>query len=1202
MITVAMLATIFAALSLPFAITIVANAFQSMIDYDKSITYGTNNAEEFMNNMHWFGMKYSCIGVILFAGGYVGTAFMNIAAINQVFKIREAYMRAAMNQDFTYYDEHSTGDLASKMTSDLIKLEDGIGDKLTATVYNLAIALGCIVMSLLKGWKLALLCLLTAPISFLLVGVTGALAHHLSKRAAVQTGLASAIAEEVLSSIRTVFAFNGQNTEVKRYSKPLAKARKIEIKKEFFTGLSMGFLFFCIFCSYALSFYFGIYLIINEPENYNADVMFSVFFGVMTGLGNLGMVGSLFTAFGSARGAGASIFQLIDNLPVINPLLERGIRPKQIYGNVELRNVWFDYPCRRTVPVLCGLSIEIRRGQSVALVGPSGCGKSTVISLISRYYDVTDGSVLIDGTDVRSLSVQWLRAQIGIVGQEPVLFNTSVLENIRYGREDATDAEITAAAKQANAHDFIMYLPKGYATLVGESGASLSGGQKQRIAIARALIRNPAILMLDEATSALDTTSEAKVQLALDQASQGRTTLIVAHRLSTIRRVDTIYVMNEGQVVERGSHMELVAKKGMYYNMLILQDPLAVAERDQNATVSREDLVSVTGTVLSTASTNSYKSFMSKEEVKGMAIGLSFWSVIKLNAPEWKSITVGCVCATAIGLAMPLFVLVFGDLFGSMADTQPEKLMLKVSHVSTVCIIIGIIMGLSHLIETLSFGIAGSYLTQRLRLRMFEHLLQQDVSYFDDRANSTGALCARLSGEASHVQGATGSRVGVILQGAASICLALTLAMLYEYRVGLVSLCFFPFVAIVVYFESQAVTQESFGNAKTLENSTKIAVETMLNIRTVVSLGREKQVLKEYTAQLRPALRPAKRTAHFRAVVAGLSRSIFNFINAAALTYGSHLIVSEGLPYKNIIITTQSLQIASSQGQNAFAYAPEIQKGINAASRAVALLNTRPKLKDPEVPAADPFVSDGQASFNDVIFKYPTRSNVKVLRRMDLEIESGKTIALVGESGCGKSTVIKLLQRFYDPDDGTVALDGTPIPQLRINEVRASFGLVAQEPVLFDRTIAENIAYGDNSRTPSQREIEDAAKRANIHNFIVGLPLGYDSNIGTKGVQLSGGQKQRVAIARALVRCPKILLLDEATSALDTESEKLVQAALDQAKVGRTCVTIAHRLSTVRDSDVICVLEHGRVAETGTHDQLMKIKKLYYHLHKRISS
>ncbi|XP_026327136.1 multidrug resistance protein 1-like isoform X4 [Hyposmocoma kahamanoa] len=1059
MITVAMLATIFAALSLPFAITIVANAFQSMIDYDKSITYGTNNAEEFMNNMHWFGMKYSCIGVILFAGGYVGTAFMNIAAINQVFKIREAYMRAAMNQDFTYYDEHSTGDLASKMTSDLIKLEDGIGDKLTATVYNLAIALGCIVMSLLKGWKLALLCLLTAPISFLLVGVTGALAHHLSKRAAVQTGLASAIAEEVLSSIRTVFAFNGQNTEVKRYSKPLAKARKIEIKKEFFTGLSMGFLFFCIFCSYALSFYFGIYLIINEPENYNADVMFSVFFGVMTGLGNLGMVGSLFTAFGSARGAGASIFQLIDNLPVINPLLERGIRPKQIYGNVELRNVWFDYPCRRTVPVLCGLSIEIRRGQSVALVGPSGCGKSTVISLISRYYDVTDGSVLIDGTDVRSLSVQWLRAQIGIVGQEPVLFNTSVLENIRYGREDATDAEITAAAKQANAHDFIMYLPKGYATLVGESGASLSGGQKQRIAIARALIRNPAILMLDEATSALDTTSEAKVQLALDQASQGRTTLIVAHRLSTIRRVDTIYVMNEGQVVERGSHMELVAKKGMYYNMLILQDPLAVAERDQNATVSREDLVSVTGTVLSTASTNSYKSFM-----------------------------------------------------------------------------------------------------------------------------------------------ATGSRVGVILQGAASICLALTLAMLYEYRVGLVSLCFFPFVAIVVYFESQAVTQESFGNAKTLENSTKIAVETMLNIRTVVSLGREKQVLKEYTAQLRPALRPAKRTAHFRAVVAGLSRSIFNFINAAALTYGSHLIVSEGLPYKNIIITTQSLQIASSQGQNAFAYAPEIQKGINAASRAVALLNTRPKLKDPEVPAADPFVSDGQASFNDVIFKYPTRSNVKVLRRMDLEIESGKTIALVGESGCGKSTVIKLLQRFYDPDDGTVALDGTPIPQLRINEVRASFGLVAQEPVLFDRTIAENIAYGDNSRTPSQREIEDAAKRANIHNFIVGLPLGYDSNIGTKGVQLSGGQKQRVAIARALVRCPKILLLDEATSALDTESEKLVQAALDQAKVGRTCVTIAHRLSTVRDSDVICVLEHGRVAETGTHDQLMKIKKLYYHLHKRISS
>ncbi|XP_022813968.1 multidrug resistance protein 1B-like [Spodoptera litura] len=1190
LISISILASLVAGVTLPYAITLVANVFQNMITYDKAVQAGTQDDEVFLSQMHEFGVTYSCVGVLLFICVYLGSALMNVTAINQVFKIREEYLTAALNQDFAYFDKNQTGDFASKMADDVIKLEEGIGDKVSSFTYSLTTAIGCIVMAMLKGWKLALLCLTTAPVTFILVGITGRIADRLYKKEAAETGRASSIAQEVLSSIRTVYSFNGQKKELERYKKPLAAAKKVYIQKEFFTGLSMAFLFFCIFCSYALSFYFGIYLVVNDPENYNADVMFSVFFGVMTALGNFGMVGSLVRSFGLARGAGAQIFNLLQNVPTINPLLDRGFKPHTAEGTIELKNVVFQYPSRPDVPVLKGVSLTVKRGQSVALVGHSGSGKSTIIQLISRYYDVVSGSVCVDNIDVRELSVRWLRSQIGLVRQEPVLFNNTVRENIRYGCEDATDAEIQAAAEQANAHFFIIKLPKGYDTLVGERGASLSGGQKQRIAIARALVRKPRLLLLDEATSALDTASEAKVQLALDKAAEGRTTLVVAHRLSTIRHVGLIYVFQDGEVVESGTHEELMANKGHYYEMVSIQEPDNLAAREEQ-TVLREE------SGASEASKEEQMVEPLEEDDSDKLPHISFWRVLAMKSQEWKWLLTGTVCSIVIGFSMPLFILVFGDLFGSMSESDPNKLMDKVKKVSTICILIGILMGTSNLIEAISFGIAGAHLTERLRTQMFEHLLQQHIGFFDERRNSTGALCAKLSAEAAYVQGATGQRIGTCLQGIGSVGLALVLAMLFEYRLGLVALCFLPLIIFVVVQQIKATRRESYGNAKALESSTKIAIEAVSNVRTVVCLGRERMFVREYVKQLAPALADAKRAAHCRGLVNGLSRSIFNFINAASLTYGGHLIVSEGVAYKNILITTQSLQMASGQAQNAFTFTPEFEKGVSAATRITVLLESKPEISDPATPLVSPFKSKGEASLEAVHFRYPTRPGVHVLRGLDLQIKRGKTIALVGRSGCGKSTVIQLLQRYYDPDSGAVCLDGIPLSGLTMSDARACFGLVSQEPVLFDYSIEENIAYGDYMRSPTHQEVIDAAKQANIHNFIISLPQGYDTNIGAKGMQLSGGQKQRVAIARALIRHPQILLLDEATSALDTESEKVVQEALDAATAGRTCITIAHRLSTIRDADLICVVNKGRVAEAGTHQQLLDLKGLYYDLH-----
>ncbi|CAH2096061.1 unnamed protein product [Euphydryas editha] len=1178
----------------PINTLLFSSLLQSMVNYGVSVVIGQPQPDVFLDAITEFAIYNSVVGAILVIFSYLATVLMNIAAFNQVYRIRQEYLKAALNQDFEYFDTHQTGDFATKMTDDVVKLEDGIGEKLANFIFYQAAFVSSVLMALIRGWKLALLCLISFPVTLFLVGLSGLIASRLSKKEAVASGKAGSVAEEVLSSIRTVYAFSGQTKEVERYDTYLAESRKINIKKGFFNGMAMGLLFFCIFCAYAMSFWFGYRLMVDEPENYDVDTMISVFFGVMMGSANFGISSTLMEVFGVARGAGAQIFNLIDNIPSINPLLNRGVVPSSIEGNIELKNVVFHYPSRPDVPILKGVNISVQRGQSVALVGHSGCGKSTIIQLISRYYDVVDGCVSIDGNDVRNVSVRWLRAQIGLVGQEPVLFNTTVRENIRYGREDATDEDIEKVARQANAHEFIIKLPLGYDTLVGERGASLSGGQKQRIAIARALVRNPRILLLDEATSALDTSSEAKVQKALDKAQEGRTTIVVAHRLSTIRNVDKIYVFKSGNVVECGSHDELMSNKGHYYDMVMLQASPDINDTDKHNVLDR------TVSVLSEKDEEQpVETQVTQIDTTVEVPDVSFAQVVKLNAPEWKSITAASISSLVSGFAMPLLAVILGDFVGILSNPDTEMVTAEVRRYALIFVGVGVFSGITNFITVSMYGVAGEYLTNRLRKLMFEKLLQQEIGFFDDKNNSTGALCARLAGEASAVQGATGQRIGTVLQAVGTFSFALGVSLYYEWRLGLVALAFVPFMAAVLYKQGRMVTAESFGTAKTMESSSKVAVEAVINVRTVASLGRETTFLEEYAKLLMPALIIAKQSCHWRGIVFGLSRGLFNFIYSAVLYYGGNLMVYEGVPYDTVLKSAQTLLMGSSSATQAFAFAPNFQKGLKAAGRVIVILNRQSKIADPAQPAIENFNGTGEASLQNVQFKYPTRPLIQVLKNFNLEIESGKTIALVGASGCGKSTIIQLLERYYDPDEGIVAQNGIPLPKLRLVDVRQSIGFVQQEPILFDRTIRENIAYGDNSKEFNMDDIIAAAKQANIHNFVVSLPMGYDTNIGSKGTQLSGGQKQRVAIARALIRRPKMLLLDEATSALDTESEKVVQEALDAAKAGRTCVMIAHRLSTVRDADAICVLNEGRLAERGTHAELVQLKGLYYNLNRR---
>jgi ATP-binding cassette subfamily B (MDR/TAP) protein 1 len=417
---------------------------------------------------------------------------------------------------------------------------------------------------------------------------------------------AGAIAEEVLAGIRTVVAFGGERKEIARYEDHLRGARRSGILRGMMTGASGGLTFGIMFAMYGLGFWYGVKLIMDDRESeacrqcppldydcaancvrYNAKALLTVFFSVLIGGFQLGQTAPYTEALTMAMSAAGAVYRIIDRVPAIDSSSAAGARDLPVRGNISFRKICFAYPARPDVPVLANFSLEVPAGKTVALVGASGCGKSTCIQLVQRFYDPPPpceddggkkggsdgggGAVLLDGRDLRELNIGWLRSQIGVVSQEPVLFDCSLRENILLGNPAATEADIVAACQQANAWAFIQQLPAGLDTLVGERGAQLSGGQKQRIAIARAIVRNPPILLLDEATSALDNESEAVVQAALDAARSGRTTIVVAHRLTTIRTADLIVAIDQGQVQEMGSHEELMAKEGLYYRLVMRQ-------------------------------------------------------------------------------------------------------------------------------------------------------------------------------------------------------------------------------------------------------------------------------------------------------------------------------------------------------------------------------------------------------------------------------------------------------------------------------------------------------------------------------------------------------------------------------------------------------------------------------------------------------
>ncbi|XP_055537429.1 multidrug resistance protein homolog 49-like [Wyeomyia smithii] len=1154
-----------------------------------------------------YGLGAFTVSAVQFLSCALSIDMINRSANRQISRIRKLFLKAVLRQDMTWYDLNSDDSFAVRITDDLDKLREGIGEKLSIFTYLAMSFVISGIISFFYGWKLTLVMLSCTPIIILSVAVVANMQSTLTEKELKAYSSAGAVAEEVLSSIRTVVAFGGERKELDRYKSRLTFAEENGRKKGLFSGIGGGIMWFIVYSCYALAFWYGISLILEDrgkdTKEYTPAVLMIVLFGVLAGAYNLGLSSPHLEAFSAAKGSAASIFSVIDRIPAIDSLGDCGLRPTTCTGNIKFTDVQFQYPSRSDVQVLQGFDLTVEAGKTVALVGPSGCGKSTCLQLIQRLYDPMDGYVTIDGVKISELNINWLRSCIGVVGQEPVLFGTSIAENIRYGNPAASQSDIEAAAKIANCHSFITKLPDGYNTVIGERGAQVSGGQKQRIAIARALVRNPKILLLDEATSALDPSSEKRVQDALEKASRGRTTLVVSHRLSTITNADKIVFIDKGVVAEQGTHEQLMAKRGLYYNLVIASGDLQQDDERNAPEEKKPNLVRLKSTC-SNEDDNSddeadvIKSAEAIKEDNESAYPVSVMRLLKLNAAEWPYILFGCVAAVVVGASCPLFAVLFGEMYGILSVADPEYVKAEGNFYSILFLVLGVTTGIGTFFQTFLFNIAGARLTTRLRQKSFKAIISQEMAWFDESNNAVGALCARLSGDCSSVQGATGTRVGSLLQSGAAICIGIGISFYYSWNLTLVSTIAILISIIAIMLESRFVEPSALKEKQRLESAIKLASEAISNIRTVASLCQEPYILERYDKEIAKVDIACKKKTRLRGTVFAIGQVMPFLCYGLSLSYGGKLVSDGDVLYKDVIKVSEALIFAAWMLSQALAYAPNVSSAMLSAGRLMKLLDRIPNIyisSSSSRPLSQNL--EGNIEYSNVEFRYPTRPTAPILQGLSMQIKKGTTIALVGPSGCGKSTCIQMLLRYYDPDNGKVDVDGISTIDFQLSRIRAQLGLVSQEPVLFDRTIAENIAYGDNSRDIPMSEIINAAKMANIHEFIVNLPKGYETSLGSKGAQLSGGQKQRVAIARALIRNPRVLLLDEATSALDNQSEKIVQNALDQARQGRTCIIIAHRLTTIQNADVICVIQNGVIVESGTHEELMLLNRIYAKLY-----
>ncbi|KAL6406964.1 hypothetical protein AUP68_09781 [Ilyonectria robusta] len=1157
--------------------------------------------------------KYSLYFVYLFVAKfvltYLWTMLISMTSIRTTKALRIDFVRQTLRQEVSFFDSPSSS-ISGQITTNGNLINHGISEKLGLIITGLSTFVTAFIVAFAVQWKLTLIVICIIPVNVVVTVVCVVIDIGYEYAMFDIYSRSGSLAEEAFATIRTAHAFWAFPKLSKRFTSILDEAGTIGAKKSLVYAILFPTEFFCIFSGYGLAFWQGIKMY-STGEITQPGTVVTVIFAVLVAATALTQIAPQTIAISKATAAAQEMFQMIDRESKIDSLSEEGENIPNFRGDIQLRGVRFAYPSRPDVSVLHALDLDIPADKTTALVGASGSGKSTIFGLLERWYEPSGGSITLDGHPVEDLNLKWLRTNIRMVQQEPTLFSGSIFQNVVDGltgtdmvnlQENEKRKLVIEACKSAYAHDFIERLPSGYDTFIGERGASLSGGQKQRVVIARSIISNPKVLMLDEATSALDPNAEKIVQQALNNVAKGRTMIVIAHRLSTVRDADNIIVMAKGATVEQGSHSELIGFGGAYSRLVRLQDlgHGGVAPQDEAETDKEEPLAALE-TVLSRASAHGTHDISSDKLINHGLLKCLFIMVKEQRSMWWPNGAVLIAISVLGGLTYPTLAILFSRTMDAFAAVDVAK--------GNFYSLMFFVVALANLVIYAAGGWVansiGQYVMKVYRGEIFNNTLRQDMTFFDNPNHGTGALVSRLSTEPTSLQELLSMNVALIMINIVTVLSSAILAIVYGWKLGL-ALVFGALPVLVVSGYARVRLEYKFDDdtAARFAKSSNLASEAVLGIRTVSSLALEGAVIERYSSALEGLAKEAIASLGWKMLFYALSQSASFLAMALGFWYGGRLVSTGEYTTDQFYVIFIGVIFSGESAAVLFQYTTSVSKARTAINY-ILQLRQQVVLRDDEGDERDSSSSASEKTLEKkgpevvcdaVGFAYPRRPKLQVLQDIDIKMVSGSMVALVGASGCGKSTMIALLERFYDPTVGELRSDGQNIKTRDRRLYRHDIALVQQEPVLYQGSIRDNISLGLETGIPSDDAIVESLKQANIYDFVASLPEGLNTPCGNQGLSLSGGQRQRIAIARALIRSPRLLLLDEATSALDTESEKVVKGALDRAAQGRTTVAVAHRLSTIRDADVIIVFARGRVAQMGTHEELVARRGLYYEM------